>query len=186
MILNILKKIERKVFCRTAESNAEWYKKNTGIKMGANVKIFPGVSLGSEPYLISIGNDVELTDGVRILTHDGAIKVATKLSLCKNADLIGRVIIGSNVFVGVNAIILPGVAIGDNVIIGAGSIVADNIESNSVACGVPARKICSIEDYYQKNKYRIYATDNLSAEEKRMYFEDLFSRNQETGLKNKM
>lgn len=183
MLLNIIKKIKRKVFCRTAESNAEWYKKNTGISMGTNVKIFPGVTIGSEPYLITIGNDVELTDGVVILTHDGAVKVATNFGLCKNADLIGRVIIGNNVFVGVNTIIMPGVTVGDNVIIGAGSIVTQSVESNSVVCGVPARKICTIEEYYNKNKYRIYETDSMNVGEKRLYFEKFFSQNQEAGLK---
>jgi acetyltransferase-like isoleucine patch superfamily enzyme len=47
--------------------------------------------------------------------------------------------IGNNVQVGAGAIILAGVKIGDNVIIGAGSVVTSNIESNSVAVGVPCK-----------------------------------------------
>ena len=68
-------------------------------------------------------------------------------------ELIGarkKVTIGTNVFIGMNTIIMKGVTIGDNVIIGAGSIVTRDIPSNSVACGNPARVICSIEKYYEK------------------------------------
>ena len=166
-----VKKIKHKFFCRTAEENADWYKNNTDIHIGENCKIFPGVSLGSEPYLITIGDNVEITDGVRILTHDGGVKVAMKLQLCENADLMGRVVIGNNVFIGVNTIILPGVEIGDNVIIGAGSIVTKNILSNAVVCGVPAKVMCSIEEYYKKNKYRIFETDHLSYEDKKQFLQ---------------
>lgn len=172
MKINLLvKKIKHKFFCRTAEKNADWYKNYTDIHMGENCRIFPSVSMGSEPYLITIGNNVEITDGVRILTHDGGVKVAMELSLCENVDLMGRVVIGNNVFIGINTIILPGVEIGDNVIIGAGSIVTKNILSNTVACGVPARALCSIEEYYTKNKYRIFETDHLSYEDKKQFLQ---------------
>lgn len=40
--------------------------------------------------------------------------------------------------------------IGDNVIVGFGSIVTKDIPSNSVAVGVPAKVVCSYEEYYQK------------------------------------
>lgn len=170
---NLYQRIVRKLFCRTAETNAEWYKKNTDIIMGSNCKIFPSVSIGSEPYLISIGDDVEITDGVRLLSHDGAIKVATKMGFCKNADLVGPIVIGNNVFIGVDSIIMPGVSIGNNVIIGAGSIVTGKVESDSVVCGVPAKRICSVENYYKRNLYRIYATDEMTAKEKKAYFQGL-------------
>lgn len=43
-----------------------------------------------------------------------------------------------------------GAEIGDNVIIGAGSVVSGKIESNSVYAGNPAKRICSLEEHYQK------------------------------------
>ena len=45
---------------------------------------------------------------------------------------------------------LPGVVIGDNIVIGAGSLVSKDIESDSVYAGVPAKRICSIQDYIDK------------------------------------
>lgn len=58
--------------------------------------------------------------------------------------------IGDNVFIGMNSIILMGSNIEDNVIIGAGSVVSGRIEKNSVYAGNPARKICSLDEYYKK------------------------------------
>lgn len=84
--------------------------------------------------------------------------------------------IGNNVFVGAGSIILPNVVIGDNVVIGAGSIVSRSLEANAVYAGVPAKTICSIEDYKNKTISKIkmggviferkYRTFNLSKEEK--------------------
>lgn len=64
----------------------------------------------------------------------------------------GKVVIGSNIYFGRDVTVLKGVTIGDNCIIGLGSIVTKDIPSNSVACGAPAKVLCSIEEYYEKRK----------------------------------
>lgn len=51
------------------------------------------------------------------------------------------VIIGKNVWITTRVTILGGVEIGDNSVIGAGSVVANNIPSNILAFGVPAKPI---------------------------------------------
>ena len=51
-----------------------------------------------------------------------------------------------------NTIITRNVTIGDNVVIGVGSIVTKDCESNSVYAGNPARKIMTIEQFYNKRK----------------------------------
>ena len=53
-------------------------------------------------------------------------------------------------FVGTRAIILCGVTVGDNVVIGAGSVVTHDLPSNGVYAGVPAKRVCSIEEYREK------------------------------------
>ena len=45
---------------------------------------------------------------------------------------------------------MPGVTIGDNTTIGVGAIVTKDIESNSVAVGVPAKVVETIDEYYEK------------------------------------
>lgn len=56
----------------------------------------------------------------------------------------GEVVIGNNVWIGDKATILAGVHIGDNVIIGANSVVTKDVPSNTMAAGVPARIIKSL------------------------------------------
>lgn len=46
--------------------------------------------------------------------------------------------------------------IGDNCIIGANSVASKNIASNSVTAGMLAQVICTIDEYYNKNKERGY------------------------------
>ena len=73
--------------------------------------------------------------------------------------------------VGKDATIMQGVTIGDNVIIGLGSIVTKDIESNSVVCGIPARKIKTIREYKESIKDKVYPTANLTPKEKKSYCE---------------
>lgn len=96
-------------------------------------------------FLITIGNNVTFSLRVCLLAHDASTKKI--LGYTK----IGKVVIGDNVFVGANATILPNVSIGNNSIIGAGSVVVDDIPDNVVAAGVPAKVICSIDQYKAKH-----------------------------------
>ena len=142
--------------------------RNLGVKVGKNFSVTGRVNYSSEPYLISIGDDVRISDNVNFVTHDGGMHVIRQY---KNipADSFGKIVVGNNVFIGMNSLILPGVTIGDNVIIGAGSIVTKDIPNNSVACGVPAKVIESIDEYYKKNKKNIELTKNMTPEEKKEY-----------------
>lgn len=82
-------------------------------------------------------------------------------------DTFGKVVIGDYVYIGNDAQIMPGVTVGDNVLIAAGSIVTKSIPANVVAAGNPAKYICTIEEYIERNKR--YNTDSkgLSVEEKK-------------------
>jgi acetyltransferase-like isoleucine patch superfamily enzyme len=51
------------------------------------------------------------------------------------------VLIGSNVWLGVNVIVLKGVTIGENSIIGAASVVTRDIPVNVIAAGTPCKVI---------------------------------------------
>lgn len=105
----------------------------------------------TRPWLIEIGNDVKITEGVTILTHgyDWSVLQNVYGEIFGSA---GKVKIGNNVFIGMKSTILKSVEIGDNVIIGANSLVNKDIPSNVVVAGNPARIIMSIDEYYQKRK----------------------------------
>lgn len=105
----------------------------------------------SRPGLISIGENVDINDNFTIMTHDFGTFVFRNLY----HDFVpssGKVSIGNNVYIGRDVTILKGVNIGDNCIIGLGSIVTKDIPSNSVVCGVPAKVVCGIEEYYTKRQ----------------------------------
>lgn len=102
---------------------------------------------------ITIGRNCSITKGVIILAHDYSYSVLNDIYgvLPQNTAMT---VIGDNVFIGVNSVVLMGSHIGNNVIIGAGSVVSGHIEDNSVYAGNPARKICTIEEYYEKHMQR--------------------------------
>ena len=121
-----------------------------GMKVGKNFGRLNGVILDpSHCWLIEIGDDVTLAPRVHILCHDASTKAFM------NYTKVGNVIIGNRVFIGAESVVLPGVTIGDDVVIGANSTVTHNIPSNSVAVGSPARVICTLEEYIQKEKERM-------------------------------
>ena len=150
---------------------------NRGLKTGNNLRRMSGVIIDpSHCWHIEIGDDVILAPKVHILAHDAS----TKLFL--NCTRIANVKIGNRVFVGAGSIILPGVTIGDNVVIGAGSVVSKDICSNSVAVGIPARVICSLDQYLKKEKLNMndqnvfneeftLRNPNFSAEQKQKMFD---------------
>ena len=121
-----------------------------GMKVGKNFGRLNGVILDpSHCWLIEIGDDVTLAPRVHILCHDASTKTFM------NYTKIGNVTIGNRVFIGAESVVLPGVTIGDDVVIGANSTVTHDIPTNSVAVGSPARVICTLEEYIQKEKERM-------------------------------
>ena len=152
------------------------YLRKQGAKIGANTRLNCTVgAFGTEPYLITIGDNCLLAGGVEFFTHDGGVMVLNNLGYFdgKKMDKIAPIKIGNNVYFGQNAMVMPGVTIGNNVIIGAGAIVTRDIPDNVVAVGVPAKVIKSVDEYYNKAlaSKQFYPTLGMSAKEKRAFFE---------------
>ena len=116
-----------------------------GGEVGENIDLIAtSIDLG-EPYLIKIGNNVTMS-GVKLLTHDSCLYKTTGYTR------VGKVHIGSDVFIGWGTIILPGVTIGDRVVIGAGSVVTKDIPENSVAVGNPCRVVGGYDELVKKSR----------------------------------
>lgn len=145
------------------------YARKIGVSVGENCEFYKDISWGSEPYLINIGNNVRITSGCKFVTHDGGVYVLRNLKKIPEADIFGTIKIGNNVHIGLNCIIMPGVTIGNNCIVGCGAVVTKDIPDNTIVGGVPARKIKTIEEYYDKHKDNFDFTKRLSIEEKKQY-----------------
>ena len=171
-----IKKYARKIkhiFIKTPKTNLEEFIEGGG-KIGENCSIFPDVFFGSEPYLITIGNNVRITFGVKFATHDGGVWTQRKKVILEQADVFGKIVVGDNTNIGWNAIILPGVTIGKNCVIGAGAVVTKDIPDNSVAVGVPAKVIETLDEYQIKVEKKCVMTKGMKWAEKKEYLEKNF------------
>ena len=65
-------------------------------------------------------------------------------------DVVGRIQLHDNVFVGVGATLLPGIEIGPDAVVAAGAVVSRTVPPGVVAAGVPARPICTLAEYEAK------------------------------------
>lgn len=113
------------------------------IIMGDRVKVGNHVSIMYNFVCMSRGG-VEIEDNVsiaantQILTNNHDEK-EHRILLCK------PVVIKKNAWIGAGVTILPGVTIGGNAIVGAGAVVTKDVPKNSVAVGVPAKVIKTVD-----------------------------------------
>jgi len=159
-------------------TNPIGYAKWIGVKLGdgcrfINLSVY---TFGSEPYLIKLGDHVTITEGVRFITHDGGVWVFRPIH--PDIDVFGKIVVGNNVFIGTGAIVLPGVTIGENSIIGAGAVVTRDIPPGSVAVGVPAKPIMTVDDYWVNIEPKCLYIRSLPSDEKRSILEQQFWRSQ--------
>ena len=92
---------------------------------------------------IAIGNKCQIGDLVAIYDSDfHEISPATRN---RSTGPSAPVRIGNNVWLGSRVMVLKGVAIGDNSVIAAMSVVTKSVPPNSLAAGIPAKVIRSIE-----------------------------------------
>jgi acetyltransferase-like isoleucine patch superfamily enzyme len=142
------------------------YARSIGVNVGKAVHFYgmPSGMFGTEPWLITIGNNVHITSGCAFITHDGGALILRKE--VPDLEWTAPITVGNDVYIGVRTIILPGARIGNRVIIGAGSVVAGNIPDNSVAAGVPARVIKTVDEYLEQMKAKSLKCGHLKGLEK--------------------
>lgn len=151
-----IKDIIKKIVYREKASSESYieYMQSLGVKIGDDCTIYaPTKTLIdlTRPWLIKIGKNVKITEGVTILTHgfDWSVLKGVYGDILGSA---GGVEIGDNVFIGMKSTILKGVHVGNNVIIGANSLVNKDIPDNCVAAGNPCKVIMDLEEYHEKRK----------------------------------
>lgn len=135
---------------RGGYKRALFLKKSNYFKSQGEHCLFQPWNFGTEPNLISFGNNVHIASGVTFINHDVIGQMIGYMDERKYKNRVGEIKIGDNVFIGTNSTILYDVNIGNNVIIGAGSLVNKDIPSGVVAVGVPCKVVGSFEDYRSK------------------------------------
>lgn len=136
-----------------------YYQNPSQIILGNNVHISQNAFFSCETDFgkLEICDDVTLTENCRI-DFSGGVKIGKNSLISKNViiethdhefapksePLYRALVIGENVWIGMNSTILSHVErIGDNAIISAGAIVTKEVPDNCIVAGIPAKIIQS-------------------------------------------
>jgi len=109
---------------------------------------------------IEIGNNVIIAPKSKIWTYNHNYDSDAAIPYSAD-DIVRRVIIGDNVWIGLDVLIVPGVTIEEGAVVAAGSVVVNDVPKCSVVGGNPARII----------KMRDVSKYDALKEQKRFYLE---------------
>lgn len=157
----------KKIFCKLyAKLDHVGYAKYIGVNMNGKVYIYGDVysMFGTEPWCITLGDNVHITRDVLFITHDGGTLIYRQY--VPDLEITKPITVGNNVYIGVRSIIMPGVNIGNNVIIAAGAVVTKDVPDNTIVGGVPARVIKSGDEYFEKIQRESLHLGHLKSKEK--------------------
>lgn len=139
------------------------YARHIGVKIGEDCLIATR-HWSTEPYLITIGDNVQVTEGVSFFTHGGGNSVRR---IDPTFDAFGKIVVEDWAYIGAGSMIMPGVTIGEGALVAAGSIVTKSVAAHTVVGGNPAKLICTTQDYYERNKKYNIGTKGKSYREKK-------------------
>ena len=107
--------------------------RHLGVKIGKhcliNTRYWP-----SEPYLVTVGDHVQITHSVSIHTPEGGQAIRQQHP---DFDVFGKVVIEDWAYIGAFSQIMPGVTIGEGALVAAGSIVTKSVAPHTVVGVIP-------------------------------------------------
>jgi acetyltransferase-like isoleucine patch superfamily enzyme len=110
------------------------------LRVGANVFVNHGCTL-NDMGGIDIGEDTMIGPNVSLLTSGHPTPVADRGA----GITIAPIHIGANVWIGAGATVLGGVTVGDGAVVAAGAVVTRDVPAATLAAGVPARAIRTLD-----------------------------------------
>ena len=115
-----------------------------GYSAGRMITVGAGTFIGSGCEFnaiesIRIGPNCMIASGSRFIDHNHGIELGTPIKL--QPEVSEPIVLGSDVWIGVNSVVLKGVTIGDGAIVAAGSIVTKPVDPYTIVGGAPAKLI---------------------------------------------
>ena len=159
--MRILSKLSRVYWHLLASREKE--ARHLGVKIGKNCLIATR-HWSTEPYLITIGDNAQVTEDVYFFTHGGGNSVR---QIDPTFDAFGKIVVENWAYIGAGSMLMPGVTIGEGALVAAGSIVTKSVDPHTVVGGNPARVICTTQEYYERNKKYNIGTKGKSYQEKK-------------------
>ena len=104
----------------------------------------------------------------QLFQYNKEVKSGDFINVRNNVDLC-YAFIGNDVWIGQNVTIVDGVQIGNGAILASGSVVTKSIPSGYVVAGNPAKIICTVDEYLERNSHYNVGSKGLSHEEKREF-----------------
>jgi acetyltransferase-like isoleucine patch superfamily enzyme len=109
------------------------HRMSVGLRVAINVGTYIDAGGGLE-----IGNHVMVGPHCIISSREHSIE-PTGVPMCYQPVRYGKIVIGSDVWIGANVSIRGGVKVGDGSVIAAGAVVVEDIPPNAIVGGVPAK-----------------------------------------------
>jgi acetyltransferase-like isoleucine patch superfamily enzyme len=150
------------------------YARIIGVRIVGNVRIY-GSSydmFSTEPYLVTLHDNVFVSVGAKFICHDGGVLPFRKLF--PTLDLAAPITVKPNCFIGAGAVIMRGVTIGENCIVAANAVVTKDVPGGTIVGGNPARAIKSTADYLASAKQRSLGIGHLHGDIKHAEYKRIF------------
>lgn len=128
----IIREVRRKISFMFRELRNSYYRL-MGVTVGKNVFISRGAWIDTQDGKVVIEDNVRITNGCKVLSHDYSLHVMGKPALKATTT------IKKGAFIGMNVVLLPGVTIGEGCVIGAGCVVSQDVPDFSVLVGAKPR-----------------------------------------------
>jgi maltose O-acetyltransferase len=111
------------------------------VTVGADAFVNEGCFLESGGAPVSLGDQVHLGPGVRILTTSHEIGAHERRA---GPGAVAAVTVGDGCWIGAGAMLLPGTTLGPGSVVAAGAVVHGDVPADMLVAGVPARPIRSL------------------------------------------
>jgi acetyltransferase-like isoleucine patch superfamily enzyme len=131
-----------------------------GTRIGRGVHIVQGCFLEeSRPWLITIEDNVKISAGATIVTHDEVYNALDP----EVPYRFGPVLLKRGCILGPRSIILPGVTVGEGALVGAGALVIRDVPPGTVVAAPAATHLMSLADGLANARLKIEEYQRIDA-----------------------